>query len=110
MQVDLSTLIEVSIQFKDDIDSAADYVMQNVLPDIIIPDPSHPNPNDDLYIHGKVRSYYFKYLILLLCIEYYTKQHSLQFISFNAAYHFCLTKNAKTYLLDAYLSVDMLDQ
>ncbi|KAG2619487.1 hypothetical protein PVAP13_3NG075300 [Panicum virgatum] len=52
MQVDLSTLIEVSIQFKDDIDSAADYVMQNVLPDIIIPDPSHPNPNDDLYIHG----------------------------------------------------------
>jgi len=51
-QVDLSTLIEVSIQFKDDIDSAADYVMQNVLPDIIIPDPSHPNPNDDLYIHG----------------------------------------------------------
>ena len=65
MQVDLSTLIEVSIQFKDDIDSAADYVMQNVLPNII-PDPSHPNPNDDLYIHGKVRSYYFKYLILLL--------------------------------------------
>jgi hypothetical protein len=53
MQVDFSTLIEVSIQFKDDIDSAADYVMQNVLPNII-PDPSLPNPNDDLYIHGKV--------------------------------------------------------
>jgi hypothetical protein len=50
-QVDFSTLIEVSIQFKDDIDSAADYVMQNVLPNII-PDPSLPNPNDDLYIHG----------------------------------------------------------
>ncbi|RLM52872.1 hypothetical protein C2845_PMPSC011948 [Panicum miliaceum] len=50
-QVDFSTLIEVSIQFKDDIDSAADYVMQNVLPNII-PDPSHPKPNDDLYIHG----------------------------------------------------------
>ena len=74
MQVDLSTLIEVSIQFKDDIDSAADYVMQNVLPNII-PDPSHPNPNDDLYIHGKVRSYSFNYLILPLKNLY--KKHSV---------------------------------
>ncbi|CAL5094777.1 unnamed protein product [Urochloa decumbens] len=49
-QVDFSTLIEVSIQFKDDIDSAADYLIQNVLPNIA-PDPGHPNANEDIHGH-----------------------------------------------------------
>ncbi|KAJ1262759.1 hypothetical protein BS78_09G134600 [Paspalum vaginatum] len=50
-EVNFSTLIEVSIQFKDDIDAAADYIIQNALPNIA-PDPSHPNTNEDLSIHG----------------------------------------------------------
>ncbi|CAL4908037.1 unnamed protein product [Urochloa decumbens] len=49
-QVDFSTLIEVSIQFRDDIDSAADYLIQNVLPNIA-PDPGHPNANEDIHGH-----------------------------------------------------------
>ncbi|TVU19275.1 hypothetical protein EJB05_35414 [Eragrostis curvula] len=49
-QVNLSTLIEVSIQFKDDIDAAADYVIQNVLPNMV-PHPSHPNTNEALLSH-----------------------------------------------------------
>ncbi|CAN6351119.1 unnamed protein product [Urochloa humidicola] len=49
-QVDFSTLIEVSIQFKDDIDSAADYLILNVLPNIV-PDPDHPNANEDIHGH-----------------------------------------------------------
>ncbi|CAN6360229.1 unnamed protein product [Urochloa humidicola] len=49
-QVDFSTLIELSIQFKDDIDSAADYLIQNVLPNIV-PEPSHINTNEDIHGH-----------------------------------------------------------
>lgn len=63
MQVDFSTLIEVSMQFKDDIDAAADYIIQNVLPNIVI-EPSAPNINDDLNIHGKFPSCSFIYLLV----------------------------------------------
>ncbi|CAN6328370.1 unnamed protein product [Urochloa humidicola] len=49
-QVDFSTLIEVSIQFKDDIDSAADYLIQNVLPNIV-PESTHINTNEDIHAH-----------------------------------------------------------
>lgn len=55
MQVDFSTLIEVSIQFKDDIDAAADYIIQNVVPNIVL-EPSNPDINEDMYIHGKFPS------------------------------------------------------
>ncbi|KAL6912120.1 hypothetical protein ACP4OV_000925 [Aristida adscensionis] len=54
--VNFSTLIEVSIQFKDDIDGAADYVIQNVLPNIVA-EPSHPNTNEDLYIQGHQQAF-----------------------------------------------------
>jgi len=63
MQVDFSTLIEVSIQFKDDIDAAADYIIQNVVPNIV-PEPSHPSINEDLNIHGEFPSCSFIYLLL----------------------------------------------
>jgi len=63
MQVDFSTLIEVSIQFKDDIDAAADYIIQNVVPNIV-PEPSHPNINEDLNIQGEFPSYSFIYLFV----------------------------------------------
>ncbi|RCV17846.1 hypothetical protein SETIT_3G252600v2 [Setaria italica] len=46
--IDFSTLIEVSIQFKDDIDRAADYVIQNVLPNVV---DIHPNTNEDIHGH-----------------------------------------------------------
>ncbi|CAD6333900.1 unnamed protein product [Miscanthus lutarioriparius] len=55
-QVDFSTLIEVSIQFKDDIDAAADYIVQNVVPNIV-QEPSHPNINEDLNIHGNQQAF-----------------------------------------------------
>ncbi|WVZ98414.1 hypothetical protein U9M48_043863 [Paspalum notatum var. saurae] len=55
-EVNFSTLIEVSIQFKDDIDAAADYIIQNALPNIA-PDPSHPNTNGDLSIHGHQQAF-----------------------------------------------------
>jgi len=55
-QVDFSTLIEVSIQFKDDIDAAADYIIQNVVPNIV-PEPSHPNINEDLNIQGNQQAF-----------------------------------------------------
>ncbi|KAL6619287.1 hypothetical protein ACP70R_034426 [Stipagrostis hirtigluma subsp. patula] len=59
--VNLSTLIEVSIQFKDDIDGAAEYVIQNVLPNIV-PDPSPmtasaPIVNEDLHTHGHQKAF-----------------------------------------------------
>ena len=63
MQVDFSTLIEVSIQFKDDIDAAADYIVQNVVPNIV-QEPSHQNINEDLHIHGKFPSCSFNYLLV----------------------------------------------
>lgn len=41
------------MEFKDDVDAAADYVIHNVLPNII-PDDNDVNTNKCLYIHGKV--------------------------------------------------------
>ncbi|CAD6272220.1 unnamed protein product [Miscanthus lutarioriparius] len=55
-QVDFSTLIEVSIQFKDDIDAAADYIVLNVVPNIV-QEPSHQNINEDLHIHGNQQAF-----------------------------------------------------
>lgn len=51
-EVNFSTLIEVAISFKGDIDAAADYVIHNVLQNII-PDDNNTNTNEDLYIHGQ---------------------------------------------------------
>lgn len=53
MQVNFSTLIEVSISFNGDADAAADYVIHNVLPNSAADDNS-ANTNDDSDIHGKI--------------------------------------------------------
>jgi hypothetical protein len=92
MQVDFSTLIEVSIQFRDDIDSAADYVIQNVLPNVV-PESSHSNTNED--IHGKVRSYSFSYLLLTVKNIKQKNIQLISFISFYAECYFCLTKTCQ---------------
>jgi hypothetical protein len=51
MQVNLSTLIEVSISLNGDVDAAADYVIHNVLP-YVVPDDNDANMNEDIL--GKV--------------------------------------------------------
>ncbi|KAI4967428.1 hypothetical protein ZWY2020_027809 [Hordeum vulgare] len=50
-QVNISTLIEVSISFNGDADAAADYVIHNVLPNSTADD-NNANTNDDSDIHG----------------------------------------------------------
>ncbi|KAI5018478.1 hypothetical protein ZWY2020_043366 [Hordeum vulgare] len=49
-QVNISTLIEVSISFNGDADAAADYVIHNVLPNSTADD-NNANTNDDSDIH-----------------------------------------------------------
>jgi hypothetical protein len=51
MQVNLSTLIEVSISFKGDLEAAAGYVVHNVLPNIG-PDDINADMNEEIL--GKV--------------------------------------------------------
>ncbi|CAM0955653.1 unnamed protein product [Alopecurus aequalis] len=48
-QVNLSTLIEVSISFNGDVDAAADYVVHNVLPNIVPEDNNNAEKNEDIF-------------------------------------------------------------
>uniref|UniRef100_A0ACD5TH56 Uncharacterized protein n=1 Tax=Avena sativa TaxID=4498 RepID=A0ACD5TH56_AVESA len=52
-QVNLSTLIEVSISFNGDVDAAADYVVHNVLPNIV-PDDNNSNMSEEILGKYKV--------------------------------------------------------
>jgi len=82
MQVNFSTLIEVSISFNGDADAAADYVIHNVLPNSTADD-NNASMNDDSDIHGKISSFLITscfHLKTLLCVDKILSQGSIRYL------------------------------